>query len=71
MMCAFLFALGAVSCAGASPEKRNVLLVISDDLRAELPCYGCDHVVAPHTTRLAKESLLFRHAYAQEALCAP
>ena len=61
-----------LALAGAvSSTKRNVLVVISDDLRPELPCYGCDDVVAPHLSRLAGQSLRFTRAYVQEALCAP
>ena len=61
-----------LALAGAADTaKRNVLVVISDDLRPELPCYGCDDVVAPHLSRLAGQSLRFTRAYVQEALCAP
>ena len=64
--------LTATAVATATPTRRkNVLFVVSDDLRPELPCYGCDHVVAPRTTALAAESITFTRAYAQQSLCAP
>ena len=66
-----LLVLKATAAAVSSQRRKNVLFVISDDLRPELPCYGCDHVLAPRTTALAKESITFTRAYAQQALCAP
>lgn len=51
----------------------SVVLIILDDLRPELPgvAYDCPHVFAPAMAKLAEESVSFRRAYAQEALCAP
>ena len=66
-----LLALTATAAAVTPPRRKNVLFVVSDDLRPELPCYGCDHVLAPRTTALAQESMTFTRAYAQQALCAP
>lgn len=58
--------------AAAYAQRRNVALIILDDLRPELPgVYGCSHVSAPAIAKLASESVTFRRAYAQEALCAP
>ncbi|KAJ8598142.1 hypothetical protein CTAYLR_007412 [Chrysophaeum taylorii] len=50
---------------------RDVVVIILDDLRPELPAYGCNHTTAPAMTKLAEESVVFRSAYAQQALCAP
>ena len=66
-----LLALTSTAAAVTPQRRKNVLFVVSDDLRPELPCYGCDHVLAPRTTALAKESITFTRAYAQQALCAP
>ena len=66
-----LLALTATAAAVTPQRRKNVLFVVSDDLRPELPCYGCDHVLAPRTTALAQESITFTRAYAQQALCAP
>ena len=46
-----------------------MLFVVSDDLRPELPCYGCDHVLAPRTTALAQVDQV--HAGVARSLCAP
>ena len=57
------------------PAKPNVLLLISDDLRPQLPIEGFGADGAPITTprlaALAAESFVFTRAYCQEALCAP
>jgi len=52
-------------------EKPNVLLILVDDLRPELNCYGADHIISPNIDALANESVLFTRAYTQQAVCAP
>jgi hypothetical protein len=42
---------------------RDVLMIVSDDMRPELGCYGCSHMHTPHLDSLAKESLSFDAAY--------
>ncbi|XP_072286387.1 iduronate 2-sulfatase [Pyxicephalus adspersus] len=51
--------------------KRNVLLIIVDDLRTSLGCYGDDIIKSPNIDQLASHSILFTNAYAQQAVCAP
>ena len=56
----------------AAPDTRlNVLYVVADDLRPELPIYGQDFVKAPTLAALAKEALTFDRAFAQFAICNP
>lgn len=52
-------------------EKRNVLFIVSDDLRPELGCYGKKWIHSPNIDRLASEGILFERAYCQQAVCAP
>jgi choline-sulfatase len=75
--CALLFAV-SVSCR-AKPEAPapgpswefssgcpgcNVLLVTLDTARAdELPCYGYDRDTAPRICGIARQGILFEHAY--------
>ncbi|KAJ3588105.1 hypothetical protein NHX12_011700 [Muraenolepis orangiensis] len=51
--------------------EKNVLFIISDDLRTTLGCYG-DHLVkTPNIDQLASRSQVFLNAFAQQAVCAP
>ena len=53
------------------PDRRNVLFIPVDDLRCELGCYGCSHVVSPNIDGLAADGTVFERAYCQQAVCAP
>jgi iduronate 2-sulfatase len=50
---------------------RNVVLIIVDDLRPQLGCYGDPIAVSPHLDLLAQESAVFTRAYAQYPICNP
>lgn len=76
----FLFATLLVSCssnkqpAANTPvtRKPNIVLFIADDLGTEdIGPYGNKIVRTPNLDRLAKESLLFTHAYASSPTCGP
>ncbi|XP_040261766.1 iduronate 2-sulfatase [Bufo bufo] len=49
----------------------NVLLIIVDDLRTSLGCYGDNIIKSPNIDQLASKSVVFTNAYAQQAVCAP
>ncbi|XP_075212535.1 iduronate 2-sulfatase isoform X2 [Lycorma delicatula] len=49
----------------------NILLIMVDDLRPALGCYGDKNAHTPNTDAFAKDSVVFYRAYAQQALCAP
>jgi iduronate 2-sulfatase len=54
------------------PPIRNVLLIISDDLKAStLNAYGDPRCITPHLDALAARSLVFDRAYCQGTWCAP
>lgn len=64
--------------AGASAESRdgqppyqNVLLILVDDLRPELGCYGSSRVLTPQIDRLAASGLTFLKSYCQQAASSP
>ncbi|GAB6167057.1 sulfatase [Thermostilla marina] len=57
--------------AAESTERPNVVLVIVDDLRPELGCYGCDHIHSPNIDRLAERGMRFDRAYVQMTFCNP
>ncbi len=52
-------------------EKFNVLLIISDDLRDTVGCYGNSAVKTPNLDRLAARGVRFDRAYAQYPVCNP
>ncbi|MFC1652657.1 sulfatase [Planctomycetota bacterium] len=57
--------------SSAAEKKPNVLLIISDDLRDTVGCYGNTEVLTPHMDRLAGQGVRFDGAYAQFPLCGP
>jgi iduronate 2-sulfatase len=52
-------------------NKPNVLFFFVDDLRPELGCYGCKHIISPNIDRLAANGCHFQKCYVQIALCNP
>jgi len=69
--CATLFLRGSV--AGAAEEDRpNILFAIADDWGwPHAGAYGDPVVKTPTFDRLAREGLLFRHAYISSPSCTP
>ena len=47
---------------------KNVLYMVSDDCRPELPNYGQDYILAPNLAKLAARGLTFMHAYCQQSM---
>lgn len=68
--------LAISSLATAAPKQnaaiRNVLFIVSDDLKASvLGCYGDRFCETPNIDRLASEGVVFERAYCQGTWCAP
>lgn len=59
-----------VSSAQAN-RKPNVLLILVDDLKPTLGCYGDPVAKTPNIDRLASKGLRFEKAYCNQAVCAP
>ena len=62
--------------AAAAPQFdakiKNVLFIVSDDLKASvLGCYGDNVCKTPNIDRLAREGLVFERAYCQGTVCGP
>jgi len=70
-----ILVIAVVSCVSphfaGSADKPNVLFIAIDDLRAELGCYGADHIISPHIDALATSGVRFDRAYCQQAICGP
>ena len=62
---------GRTATAEELAAQKNVLLILVDDLRTELGCYGAEHISSPNIDRLASRGRLFRRAYCQQAVCNP
>lgn len=52
-------------------EKPNVLLLLVDDLKPTLGCYGDPVARTPNLDRLASHGMRFDLAYCNQAVCAP
>ncbi len=56
----------------AEPAVRNVLFLVSDDLKASvLGCYGNAVCETPNIDRLAAGGMVFERAYCQGTVCGP
>ncbi len=65
-----LVCLGLVVMARAQ-ERPNVLLLLVDDLKPTLGCYGDRLARTPNIDRLAQRGVRFERAYCNQAVCAP
>jgi len=55
----------------ARAERPNVLLILVDDLKPALGCYGDTAAKTPNIDRLAARGMRFDLAYCNQAVCAP
>jgi iduronate 2-sulfatase len=63
-----LITLFAISATGAKP---NVLLLLVDDLKPALGCYGDSIAKSPHIDKLAARGMRFDLAFCNQSVCAP
>ena len=52
-------------------EKRNVLLMVTDDEGRESTIYGNNKIKTPNLSNLAARSILFQNAYTSVSSCSP
>ena len=73
----FLISLLTILCVSAplleafSAEKPTVLLILVDDLKPALGCYGDETALTPNIDALAARGMRFDLAYCNQAVCAP
>jgi arylsulfatase A-like enzyme len=53
------------------PERPNILLVVVDDLNAEVGFLDDPHAMTPNVDRLASQSAVFVNAHVQAPICGP
>ena len=69
ILCALL--VSAVQIFAADAPRYNVLLIMADDLRPAMGCYGDAQAKTPHLDRLAARGVRFDRAYVQYPVCNP
>ncbi len=68
-MVAAILVVGDSGSWGA--DRPNVLIILVDDLKPSLGCYGDPIARTPNLDRLARRSMRFDSAYCNQAVCAP
>lgn len=66
-----ILALAFACSTQTASERPNVLLILVDDLKPALGCYGDAYAKTPHMDRLAARGMRFELAYCNQAVCAP
>lgn len=55
----------------AAQDRPNILLILVDDLKPAIGCYGDPLAKTPNIDRLAARGVRFERAYCNQAVCAP
>ena len=63
--------LAAFTTVASGADRPNVLLILVDDLKPTLGCYGDTIAKTPNLDRLAASGMRFELAYCNQAVCAP
>lgn len=64
--------LPLASLPAAEPAARpNIILVVAEDMSADLGCYGAPDARTPNLDRLAAEGARFTRAFTHSPVCAP
>ena len=71
LLTAAFLALFAIPAHSEENPRRNVLLLVCDDMNTNLGCYSHSLVKSPNIDRLAARGVRFDRAYCQYPLCGP
>lgn len=52
-------------------QPPNIVWINCEDLDETLGCYGDSYAITPHLDALAKDSIIYRNAFANAPICAP
>ena len=63
--------LFTAAAAPPRPVRPNVLYIVVDDLRVELPMYGQPEIQTPHLSALAQRGVVFDRVYCNQPVCSP
>jgi iduronate 2-sulfatase len=66
-----LLILSGFANESARADRPNILLLLVDDLKPAMGCYGDSTAQTPHLDALAARGIRFDAAYCNQAVCAP
>lgn len=66
-----VLAVGPTCNVALAADRPNVLLILVDDLKPALGCYGDSVAQTPNIDRLAARAMRFDLAFCNQAVCAP
>ena len=76
LLAAVILAAGGAASAQAADDKQparqpNVLWLTSEDMSADLGCYGVEYADTPTLDKLAGQGVRYTHCFATSGVCAP
>lgn len=70
-LCGLLAMLASMQSGLPAGNRQNILMILVDDLKPALGCYGDLRARSPHIDRLASRGAQFEMAYCNQSVCAP
>ncbi|MFN9718649.1 MAG: sulfatase [Planctomycetota bacterium] len=68
--CVLLYGVFGFSVSASEP-RPNIVMILIDDLRPALGCYGDKTAKSPQIDQFAASARVFRRAYCHQAVCGP
>ena len=67
----FFFNISGFQSLLLAQERPNILWITAEDMSPVLGCYGEKDAITPNIDQLAKNSILYTHAFASAPVCSP
>jgi N-sulfoglucosamine sulfohydrolase len=67
----FIFLLSAALTLHAAESRPNIVWIVSEDMSADLGCYGDAQAITPHLDKFAAQGARFTRAFSHAPVCAP